>query len=97
MKVLKKNLGVVLFMGRNNCPYSKKIKNFLSDYGDILKIITIGDYIYGSRVIHPLLVGERNVKHDSKINEVFANNFLIDNYDRRPEFSYSSIYVVRKN
>ena len=25
----KKNLGVVLFMGRNKCPYSKKIKNLL--------------------------------------------------------------------
>ena len=37
MKVLKKNLGVVLFMGRNNCPYSKKIKNFLKEKSKKLK------------------------------------------------------------
>jgi SAM-dependent methyltransferase len=93
----KNNLSSFRLAEYNKLFENKKIKNFLSDYGDILEIITIGDYIYGSRVLHPLIVGEKNVKHDSKINEVFANNFLIDNYDRRPEFSYSSIYVVRKN
>ena len=54
-------------------------------------------YIYGSRIIHPLIVGESNVEHNSQINKVFANNFFIDNIDRYPELSYSSVYIIKKN
>jgi len=93
----KNNLSSMNLAEYNKLFENDKLINFFNKFGQIVDIITIGEYIYGSRIIHPLIVGESNVEHNSQINKVFANNFFIDNIDRYPELSYSSVYIIKKN
>jgi len=73
-----------------------KLEEFFQEHGYIIDVITLGDYIYGSRIVHPMIVGENNIKHDSEINYSYAKMMLNEKLDKHPELSYSSIYIVKK-
>jgi len=81
-------------------PYNKlfgcELKNTLMKYGKIVDFIGFGEYLYGSRVVHPLLFS--HVKHDAPINKVYAdlhkNSTSTHNFK---DCDYVGIYVVKKN
>ena len=59
--------------------------------------IGFGDYLYGSRIIHPILT-DGEVRHDSDINKQFALVHMNSNcWQKFDDCSYAGIYVVRKN
>lgn len=93
------------YRNRNNLPqiklarYNKlfdipRLEQKFNKAGRIEKFINFGEYIYLSRIAHPL-ISQNNVKHDSSLNKIFAD-MHINNGDSNKECSYAGIYVVRK-
>lgn len=73
------------------------LEGFFQSRGEVIEFIGFGEYIYGSRVIHPLLTNG-NVQHDSHINRVFAELQIKNTPSRNcSECSYAGVYVVKKD
>lgn len=92
----RNGLDVMNLVSYNKLFDNVTIQNFLLRHGEIEDFIGFGEYLYGSRVAHPLLTSG-DVKHDSYINKVFAelqiNNIVSRNFQ---ECDYAGIYVVKK-
>lgn len=73
-----------------------ELERFLNQKGKIKEFIGFGDYLYGSRILHPLIC-DNNVRHDSPINRVFSE-VQINNPGRAryADCDYAGIYVVEK-
>ncbi len=92
----RNGLDIMSVVGYNKLLDNLTLEKFLQQYGKIMNFIGFGEYLYGSRVVHPLLTKGR-VKHDSYINKVFAelqiNNIVSRNFC---ECDYAGIYIVEK-
>lgn len=92
----RNDLDVMHVVGYNRLFENLKLERFLQEVGDVIEFIGFGEYLYGSRVTHPLLAGGA-VRHDSQINKIFAElqlkNISSRNY---AECDYAGVYVVKK-
>jgi ubiquinone/menaquinone biosynthesis C-methylase UbiE len=90
------NLKKMEIRGYNNFFDDQLLNNLLKRHGRIRDFIGFGEYLHGSRVVHPLLTNG-DVKHDSHINKIFAeiqmNNSAKRNYR---DCDYAGIYIVEK-
>jgi len=93
----RNGLNIMKIVNYNNFFNNINLERALLESGSIIDFIGFGEYIYGSRVAHPLLA-EGEIRHDSKINKVFSelqmNNASSRNYS---ECDYAGIYVVKKH
>jgi len=74
-----------------------ELESFLKSKGTLRDYVGFGDYLYGSRVTHPMLTGGK-VAHASSINEMFYNQHINNGiWQKFDECSYAGIYVVQKH
>lgn len=92
----RNNLDVMHVVSYNRLFQNLALEKFLQAKGSIVEFIGFGEYLYGSRIVHPLL--ERAmVRHESNINKVFAELQMTNTSSRNYiECDYAGIYVVRK-
>jgi SAM-dependent methyltransferase len=93
---LRNGLSVINVVEYNKLFDNVELETYLTKKGDIVDFIGFGDYLYGSRVTHPMLTCGK-VVHDSPINEVFYKQHISNPaYQKYSECSYAGIYIVRK-
>jgi len=92
----KNNLSNIKVVDYNLLFENIELERHLRKHGEIIDFIGFGDYLYGSRIIHPLLT-DGKIKHDSKINKEFANAHINSKiWGKFNEYSYAGIFVVKK-
>jgi ubiquinone/menaquinone biosynthesis C-methylase UbiE len=92
----RNGLSIIHVVEYNKLFENVELEAFLKSKGTLREFIGFGDYLYGSRVVHPSLTGGK-VEHNGHINQVFydqhINNCFYQKFD---ECSYAGVYVVQK-
>lgn len=93
----RNNLSIINVVEYNKLFDNVELETFLRSKGTIREYVGFGDYLFGSRVTHPMLTNGK-VVHDSPINELFYKQHISTGvYQKFDECSYAGIYVVQKN
>jgi ubiquinone/menaquinone biosynthesis C-methylase UbiE len=93
----RNNLSIINVVEYNRLFENVELETYLKSKGTIREYIGFGDYLFGSRVTHPMLTNGK-VVHNSPINELFYNQHLSTGvYQKFDECSYAGIYVIQKN
>lgn len=93
---LRNNLSIINVVEYNRLFDNVELESYLNKQGKIDEYIGFGDYLYGSRVTHPMLT-DNKVKHDSPINKMFYEQHINNSiYQKFDECSYAGIYVIQK-
>lgn len=93
---LRNNLSIINVVGYNKLFENVELESYFKSKGIICEYVGFGDYLYGSRVTHPMLTNNV-VKHDSPINEMFYHQHINNSiYQKFDDCSYAGIYVIQK-
>lgn len=92
----RNNLSVINIVEYNKLFENLELEKYLKTKGVIRDFIGFGDYLFGSRVLHPILT-DGLVLHDSKINEMFYKLYINNWFNQKHDnCSYAGIYIVEK-
>jgi ubiquinone/menaquinone biosynthesis C-methylase UbiE len=93
----RNNLSIINVVEYNKLFENVELETFFQTKGTIREYVGFGDYLFGSRVTHPMLTNGK-VVHDSPINEMFYKQHISTGvYQKFDECSYAGIYVIQKN
>ena len=93
----RSGLEVMKVVGYNRLFVDLELEKYLQGRGRIAEFVGFGEYLYGSRVVHPLLT-DGVVRHDSHINKIFSDLHLKNVTNRsHSDCDYAGIYIVKKH